>query len=66
MLVKNVVKNDNKFSKKDKVIDFIPTVPIYGGSRAYVEYHRDVVRLYNKSELGFAIFWIIIYCLILI
>ena len=38
-------------SKKDKVIDFIPTVPIYGGSRAYVEYHRDVVRLYNKSEV---------------
>lgn len=38
-------------SDKDKEIDFIPTVPIYGGSRAYVEYHRDVVRLYNKSKI---------------
>jgi cellobiose phosphorylase len=31
--------------------DFIPTVPIFGGSRAYTEYHRDVVRLYNKSRI---------------
>ncbi|MFA6914605.1 MAG: hypothetical protein WCQ83_05350, partial [Endomicrobiia bacterium] len=38
-------------SNKAKEIDFIPTVPIYGGSRAYVEYHRDVVRLYNKSKI---------------
>ena len=38
-------------SNKTKEIDFIPTVPIYGGSRAYVEYHRDVVRLYNKSKI---------------
>lgn len=39
-------------SNKDKELDFIPTVPIYGGSRAYVEYHRDVVRLYNKSKIN--------------
>ena len=38
-------------SNKDKEIDFIPTIPIYAGSRAYVEYHRDVVRLYNKSKI---------------
>jgi len=42
------IKND---SLKDKTIDFIPTVPVFGGNRAYVEYHRDVVRLYNKSKV---------------
>lgn len=34
-----------------KILDIIPTVPIFGGSRAYAEYHRDVVRLYNKSRV---------------
>jgi cellobiose phosphorylase len=43
-----LVNIENTKSKKQK-IDFIPTVPIFGGSRAYSEYHRDVVRLYNKS-----------------
>jgi cellobiose phosphorylase len=38
-------------SKQKKAIDFIPTVPIFGGNRAYTEYHRDVVRLYNKSRV---------------
>lgn len=42
------IKNN---SNKPKTLDFIPTVPIFGGSRAYVEYHRDVVRLYNKSRI---------------
>ena len=42
------IKND---SSKPKTVDFIPTVPIFGGNRAYVEYHRDVVRLYNKSSV---------------
>jgi len=42
------IKNE---SSKAQTIDFIPTVPIYGGNRAYVEYHRDVVRLYNKSRV---------------
>ncbi|GAB1401343.1 hypothetical protein MASR1M68_02540 [Elusimicrobiota bacterium] len=42
------IKNN---SNKTKVIDFIPTVPIFAGNRAYVEYHRDVVRLYNKSVI---------------
>ncbi len=37
-------------SDEEQTIDVIPTIPIFGGSRAYVEYHRDVVRLYNKSE----------------
>jgi len=37
-------------SRKKVNFDFIPTVPIFGGSRAYTEYHRDVVRLYNKSR----------------
>ncbi|MBU0477214.1 hypothetical protein KKC91_01400, partial [bacterium] len=35
--------------KHTKKVDIIPTVPIFGGSRSYTEYHRDVVRLYNKS-----------------
>ena len=38
-------------SKTKKTVDFIPAVPIFGGSRAYTEYHRDVVRLYNKSRV---------------
>ncbi|MHB9155562.1 MAG: GH36-type glycosyl hydrolase domain-containing protein [Endomicrobiales bacterium] len=38
-------------SNRKKIIDFIPTVPIFAGSRAYTEYHRDVVRLYNKSRV---------------
>ncbi|MCX5781823.1 MAG: hypothetical protein NT145_03850 [Elusimicrobia bacterium] len=38
-------------SKKKIKFDFIPAVPIFGGSRAYTEYHRDVVRLYNKSRV---------------
>jgi cellobiose phosphorylase len=38
-------------SKKSIRFDFIPAVPIFGGSRAYTEYHRDVVRLYNKSRV---------------
>ena len=38
-------------SAKKRTIDFIPTVPIFGGNRAYTEYHRDVVRLYNKSRV---------------
>ncbi|MDR1195872.1 MAG: hypothetical protein LBL00_05285 [Endomicrobium sp.] len=42
------IKND---SDKTQTVDFIPAVPIFGGSRAYVEYHRDVVRLYNKSKV---------------
>lgn len=42
------IKNE---SKKVQTLDFIPTVPIFGGNRAYVEYHRDVVRLYNKSRI---------------
>jgi len=42
------IKNN---SENKKSIDFIPTVPIFGGSRAYAEYHRDVVRLYNKSRV---------------
>ena len=42
------VKNTSQKSVK---FDFIPAVPIFGGSRAYTEYHRDVVRLYNKSSV---------------
>ncbi|MCL1972701.1 MAG: hypothetical protein FWG57_06930 [Endomicrobia bacterium] len=42
------IKND---SNKAQTLDFIPAVPIFGGNRAYVEYHRDVVRLYNKSRI---------------
>ncbi len=42
------IKNE---SSKAQTLDFIPVVPIYGGNRAYVEYHRDVVRLYNKSRI---------------
>ncbi len=42
------IKNN---SSKAKTVDFIPVVPIFGGNRAYVEYHRDVVRLYNKSKI---------------
>lgn len=42
------IKNN---SDKSKTLDFIPAVPIFAGSRAYVEYHRDVVRLYNKSRI---------------
>jgi cellobiose phosphorylase len=38
-------------SSKSQSLDFIPTVPIFGGNRDYVEYHRDVVRLYNKSRI---------------
>jgi cellobiose phosphorylase len=38
-------------SNRAKTFDFIPAVPIFGGSRAYTEYHRDVVRLYNKSRV---------------
>ncbi|MCL2485742.1 MAG: hypothetical protein FWF00_06565 [Endomicrobia bacterium] len=38
-------------SSKPVTLDFIPAVPIFGGSRSYVEYHRDVVRLYNKSKI---------------
>jgi cellobiose phosphorylase len=38
-------------SKTKKTVDFIPAVPIFGGNRAYTEYHRDVVRLYNKSRV---------------
>lgn len=34
---------------KNKEIDLICAVPVFGGSRHYVEYHRDVVRLYNKA-----------------
>ena len=34
-----------------RTFDIIPTIPIFGGSRAYTEYHRDVVRLYNKSRI---------------
>lgn len=45
-----IVEITNVSNKKRK-IDFIPTVPIFGGSRAYTEYHRDVVRLYNKSRV---------------
>lgn len=45
-----IVEIENNSNKK-KVIDFIPTVPIFGGNRAYTEYHRDVVRLYNKSKV---------------
>jgi len=37
-------------SEQEQTIDVIPTIPIFGGSRAYVEYHRDVVRLYNKCQ----------------
>ncbi|MBN1824142.1 MAG: hypothetical protein JW803_07480 [Endomicrobiales bacterium] len=39
-------------SGSQKTIDFIPAVPIFGGNRAYTEYHRDVVRLYNKSRIN--------------
>ncbi|AKL97787.1 GH36-type glycosyl hydrolase domain-containing protein [Endomicrobium proavitum] len=42
------IKNE---SSKEQTVDFIPAVPIFGGNRAYVEYHRDVVRLYNKSQV---------------
>ncbi|MDR3112466.1 MAG: hypothetical protein LBU55_04820 [Elusimicrobiota bacterium] len=42
------IKNN---SDKDVELDFIPVIPIFGGNRAYVEYHRDVVRLYNKSKI---------------
>ncbi|MDR1941013.1 MAG: hypothetical protein LBQ47_01650, partial [Endomicrobium sp.] len=42
------IKND---SSKTQTLDFIPVIPIFAGNRAYVEYHRDVVRLYNKSEV---------------
>ena len=42
------IKNE---SSKAQKLDFIPAVPIFGGNRAYVEYHRDVVRLYNKSRI---------------
>lgn len=42
------IKNN---SPKAQTLDFIPAVPIFGGNRAYVEYHRDVVRLYNKSRI---------------
>ena len=38
-------------TNKKRSIDFIPTVPIFAGNRAYTEYHRDVVRLYNKSRI---------------
>ncbi|MFH1369522.1 MAG: hypothetical protein ABII64_10410 [Elusimicrobiota bacterium] len=38
-------------TNRKKTLDFIPTVPIFGGNRAYTEYHRDVVRLYNKSRI---------------
>ncbi|MCH7591091.1 hypothetical protein IIB34_08675, partial [PVC group bacterium] len=38
-------------SSKTQKIDAIPCVPIFGGNRAYAEYHRDVVRLYNKTEI---------------
>lgn len=38
-------------TSRRKTLDFIPTVPIFGGNRAYTEYHRDVVRLYNKSRI---------------
>ncbi len=31
-------------------IDVSLVLPLYAGSRAYVEYHRDVVRLYNKID----------------
>lgn len=37
-------------SDEEQTIDVIPTIPVFGGNRAYVEYHRDVVRLYNKSK----------------
>ena len=37
---------------QERVIDVIPAVPVYGGDRRYVEYHRDVVRLYNKTFVG--------------
>lgn len=37
-------------SDKEQTIDVIPTIPIFGGNRDYVEFHRDVVRLYNKSS----------------
>ncbi|MDR2426645.1 MAG: hypothetical protein LBD46_05650 [Endomicrobium sp.] len=42
------IKNN---SSKTQTVDFIPTVPIFAGNRAYAEYHRDVVRLYNKSKI---------------
>lgn len=45
-----LIEITNRTSKK-KTVDFIPTVPIYGGNRAYTEYHRDVVKLYNKSRV---------------
>ncbi len=45
-----IVEIEN-FSNNKKTIDFIPAVPIYAGNRAYTEYHRDVVRLYNKSRV---------------
>jgi cellobiose phosphorylase len=41
----------SNLANRAKTIDFIPTVPIFGGNRAYTEYHRDVVRLYNKSRV---------------
>lgn len=35
-------------SGRDRVVDVALVLPLFAGSRAYVEYHRDVVRLYNK------------------
>lgn len=48
--VELLVGEITNISEKAQTIDVIPVIPIFGGNRAYVEYHRDVVRLYNKSR----------------
>ncbi len=41
------VKNLGKSARR---LDIALALPFFTGSRAYVEYHRDVVRLYNKPR----------------
>ncbi|MDD5644706.1 MAG: hypothetical protein PHO00_04600 [bacterium] len=43
-----IVEIENTGAAK-REIDLICAVPVFGGSRHYTEYHRDVVRLYNKT-----------------
>ena len=47
----SIIVEIKNLSDKNKTLDFIPVIPIFGGNRAYTEYHRDVVRLYNKSRV---------------
>ncbi len=38
-------------TSRSRTLDVALVLPIFAGSRSYVEYHRDVVRLYNKPRI---------------